>query len=155
MLVELGLLGAVATGEACTQVSTCLSMQGPTSGTGDTGDEMGTDSATSTSGPTSTTDVSTSACLSPPDPTLDDSTGVFTTGPCLRPPLDTGDVDSGSGSESGSGSGSESGSGSGDESGSTGMPAPDDPHEIAARVLDSGTLPPDVAERLRSRRPSR
>ena len=154
ILVELGLIGAVATGEACTQVSTCLSMQGPTSGTGVTGDtDDSTDSATSTSGATGQDEISTSACLSPPDPTLDDSgsggTTVFTTGPCLSPPEDS--SGSGSGSESGS---SGEGSGSGSESGSgsdTGMPAPDDPDEVARRVLDSGTLPADVAARLRGR----
>ena len=127
-----------------------------------------------------TGEASVSACLTPPYPEteigscLSATTGLTTGsstsgadstfGPCLSPPEPTTDTDSssstGTGSDTGTDTGSDTGSdtGTGSDSGSgtdgtTGMMGDQRPPTRAAaveRVLERGTLPPDVAARLRN-----
>lgn len=129
------------------------------------GDDQVTGDTAVDEGPSTTTGIPTeeslSGCLSccldiestdgtttgPPSTSTDSTGGEVSTGPCLSPPETT---DTGTGTESGSDSGSSSDTGTGTE-GSTGMMA-DEPELRAAaveRVLERGTLPPDVAARLR------
>ena len=68
----------------------------------------------------------------------DGTDGGMTTGPCLSPPEDTGGS---SGSDTGMGS---------DSSGAAGEAPPAETRDAALhRVLERGSLPPDVAARLR------
>ena len=140
VLVALGLFGPALTGcgddgetgsdEAT--VAGCLLCPPETCGDGPI-TASGTDGATSTSGATSGEDD--------------------TLGPCLGqlPPESSSGTDTGSGSGTGSGTsssgsgGSDTGSGSGS---GTGMAAAD-PAEIRHRLIESGTLAPDVVDRLR------
>jgi hypothetical protein len=169
-------LGLACTTEEPGTTSSCLSTD---SGVGSSGTTFGPGSngATSTSGPsTSTTEISASACLdvgpclfdigTPPD------MGGWSTGPCLEPPADTGfESSTDGGTETGSGTETEGGTEGGTTLGPCLAPPgvqPDDspaPHTSTSvtgitpgvdsrraaleRVLERGTLPPDVAARLR------
>jgi hypothetical protein len=134
------------------------------------GDGKGSDDTTTTVNaclsPIDPTEVSTGPCLDI-DPsatageTTSDETGLTGTGtgtgtggstfgPCLspEPPTGTG-TDTGTGTESGTGTDTGTGTGT------TGMMDDEPPTSRAAaleRVLDRGTLPADVAARLRDRR---
>lgn len=123
---------------ASTSLGPCLDVE-PLTSTGPTSTE--TVDSTSTDG-SSSADSTTGPCLST---TGWDTTGSgeSTFGPCLspEPPTSTG-TDSGSSSDSGS------------DSGTTGMMGDAMPPSRAAaieRVLERGTLPADVAARLRDR----
>lgn len=146
MLLTLGLACGPGKGSDETTVDACL--------TPATTDEPST-------GPGSDTDIDTGPCLDV-GPCLSEDTGETTTGttgtggsgdstfgPCLSPEPPTS-----TGTGSGSDSGSSSDTGSGSDSGTTGaMEDEPAPSRAAAleRVLERGTLPADVAARLRSR----
>lgn len=128
---------------SCTTVDVCLSLGGPESDTttvGDTATDTGTGTGTSSGGP----ETVTGPCLGAPmeTETMADSTGSGS--------------DSGTGTDSGSGSGSDSGSGtdSGTDGGSSSGGMGDEPPPTRAaavqRVLERGSLPTDVLERLRT-----
>ncbi len=122
--MSLGLLGCVA--------EPCLSFdpsEGTSSGTGTAG-ESGSGSESTAFNP----------CLGAMD----------TTGPCLSPPMDSSGTGSDTGGSSESGSGSDTGGG---DTGTTGAMLDEPPaSRVAAveRVLERGTLPADVLERLRA-----
>jgi hypothetical protein len=161
MLLALG-LACTPEGEGSDAVSTCL-LYFPPDGT----------SSTSTSGSTTSADVGTSPCLKLDLPQWETSTSA-----CLEPPWETG-FESSSGSDTGTGSGTGSGSDSGSGSGTDGtttvsacLVPPDAPpgdssapyestlaphaadsrRQALERLLDRGTLPADVAARLRGAR---
>lgn len=147
MLLTLGLAcGDGKSSDETTTVNACLSPIDPTA--------VETTPCLSTTGMGNTSDVDTGPCLDV-GPCLSESTGFGTSGsssgtggstfgPCLSPEPATGtSTDTGSGTDTGT-----------DTDGTTGMMAEEPPTSRAAaleRVLDRGTLPADVAARLRDR----
>lgn len=144
MLLTLGLAcGDGKSSDETTTVNACLSPIDPT--------EVETSPCLSTAGPTSTTDVATGPCLDVGDESGFTTTGTgtggsggSTFGPCLSPEPPTG---TGTETDTGTGTGTDTG-------GTTGMMGDEPPSSRAAalgRVLDRGTLPADVAARLRDK----
>ena len=145
MLLTLGLAcnGGKSSDDTTTTVNACLSPIDPT--------EVSTGPCLSTSGLTNTSDIVTGPCLDVSDEsgfttTGTGGTGGSTFGPCLSPEPPTG-----TGTETGTDTGTGSGT---DTDGTTGMMGDEPTSSRAAaleRVLDRGTLPADVAARLRDR----
>lgn len=140
--MSLGLLGCVA--------EPCLSLQPET----ESGTSSGT--GTGTSGSTETTMVGPCLGQQLDTSSTTDPSETFTTSACLSPPepeTDTGTT--GTGTDTGTGTGTDSGTDGGSDTGTTGAmldePQPTSRAAAVARVLARGTLPPDVAARLRDR----
>lgn len=137
VLVALGLAGPALTGcgddgetgsdEAT--VAGCLLCPPETCGEGPgPGPGSGTDGATSTSGATSGEDDTLGPCLDP------------------LPPASSSGTDTGTGTATSDSTGADSGTGTG-----TGGMTAIDRAEIQRRLIDAGTLAPDVVDRLRRR----
>jgi hypothetical protein len=142
MLLTLGLAcGDGKSSDETTTVNACLSPPDPT-GMMETGPCLGMEEPLTTTGGDDTLG-STSGSTG-----TDTGSGGSTFGPCLSPEPPTG---SGTDTETDTDTGTGTGTGTGTE-GTSGMMGDELPPSRAAaleRVLDRGTLPPDVAARLR------
>jgi hypothetical protein len=147
MLLTLGLAcGDGKSTDETTTVNACLSPPDPT--------EMGTGSSSASEGTTFGPCLDIGPVTSTGELTGTGSSGADSTfGPCLTPEPPTGTSGTDTGTDSGTDTGTDSGTGT---EGTTGMMGDELPPTSRAaaldRVLDRGTLPADVAARLRASR---